>query len=137
MVHWGSKDCNPPLPTDEVDAAWRMHLVEHAGVVGLSSVKHSNVEEWLWRMTFLQQTLSEDCGCLIWGDGPGKIKRMYLTIDVLRRWVGLWTNWSTLNRKEFVKLRVDRLTQECDGTLKEALRREAETAKPKELRAKA
>lgn len=131
MVHWGSNDCTPPLPTDDVDAAWRAHLVEHAGVVGLSSITKDNVEEWMWRMTFLQQTLSQDCGCLIWGDGPGKLKRMRLTIGILRRWVGLWTNWSNYKRPEFVKLRLQRLTQDCDATVKNELRNEAEAAKPK------
>lgn len=128
MVHWGSHDCNPPLPTDDTDACWRAHLVEHAGVVGLSSIKEDNVEEWMWRLTFLQHTLSDEVGCLMWSDEQGKRRKDFITITILRRWVGLWTNWSNVKRAEFVKLRMQRLTEQCDLTVRREVREADEAA---------
>lgn len=114
-VVWNVASCDPVEAKDHVDLAWRNHLIEHSGVIGLSRITEDNVEEWLWRFTFLQSTLSKDCGCLIWGDGPGKHRREYITLPVLRRWVGMWTNWSDMTRPAFVRQRVARLEQACDG----------------------
>lgn len=120
MVHWGTEKCVPPTPTDDTDAAWREHLIGWAGVVGLSSVTEGNVTEWLWRLTFLQRTLGWEPGCLRYAEGNGKYRDEYITIDILRRWVGLWTNWSNVTRKEFVKLRLQRISDECDRTVRDA-----------------
>lgn len=127
-VHWGTDDCIPPLPQDDTDAAWREHLIAWSGVVGLSSVTADNVEEWLWRLTFLQHTLGWEPGCLCWSEGKGKTRKEYITLPILRRWIGLWTNWSSVKRKEWVKLRVERLTQDCDRTVKVASEKEKVTA---------
>ena len=140
MVHWGSKDCNPPLPTDDTDGCWRAHLVEHAGVVGLSSIKEDNVEEWMWRLTFLQNTLSHEVGCLMWTNQDGKRRKDFITVTILRRWVGLWTNWSNVKRAEWVKRRMQRLTEVCDATVRSEVReadKVAAAAKPKKRRVKA
>lgn len=139
MVHWGSVTCDPPTPIDQTDAAWRSHLIDQAGVVGLSSVTEDNVEEWMWRLTFLRRTLSQDVGCLQWLDGPGKgTRRERITMAVLRRWIGLWTNWPNEKRPAWVKHRIDRLTQDCDATVRverEALSKaDAAKAKPKKKR---
>jgi hypothetical protein len=117
-VVWNTASCDPPTPKDDADAAWRNHLIEHSGVIGLSRITEDNVEDWLWRFTFLQRTLSRDCGCLIWGDGPGKHRREYITLPILRRWVGLWTNWSNQTRPAFVKLRMQRLEQDSDAVVR-------------------
>jgi hypothetical protein len=119
-VHWGTEDCKPPLPQDDTDAAWRGHLIEWAGVVGLSSIKEDNVTEWLWRMTFLSETLGWEAAALCYGDGDGGHRKEWITLEILQRWVGLWTNWSNVTRKEWVKLRVQRLTDDCDATVRDA-----------------
>lgn len=135
MVHWGSEDCKPPLPKDDHDAAWRAHLIEWAGVVGLSSVTKENAEEWLWRLTFLQKTLGWEPGCLCWSEGKGKHRKEYITLPILRRWVGLWTNWSNLRRDEWIKLRLSRLTQECDATVRDAKEKAAQPKKRRKVNA--
>ena len=127
MVHWGSEDCVPPLPQDDTDAAWRGHLIDWAGVVGLSSVKEDNVEEWMWRLAFLQETLGWEPGCLCYGDEKGGHRREYITFPILRRWVGLWTNWSNVKRAEWVKLRVQRITQDADSAVRRELEKEQES----------
>ena len=74
MVHWGSEDCVPPLPQDDTDAAWRGHLIDWAGVVGLSSVKEDNVEEWMWRLEF-----SSNVELITSHDGPFTCRSMSVT----------------------------------------------------------
>ena len=130
MVHWGSGDCVPPLPLDGTDADMRAHLIEWAGVVGLSSIKEDNVEEWMWRLTFLRETLDHGAARLTYWDGTGRARKErheYITIPILRRWVGLWTNWSNVKRSEWVKLRMERLTQVCDGKVRRELEKEQES----------
>jgi hypothetical protein len=119
-VHWGTEDCKPPLPQDDTDGAWRGHLIEWAGVVGLSSIKEDNVTEWLWRLTFLSKTLGWEAAALCYGDEEGGHRKEWITLEILQRWVGLWTNWSNVTHKEFVKLRVQRLTDDCDATVRNA-----------------
>lgn len=136
MIHWGTVTCDPPVPTDVVDEAWRNHLIEHCGVVGLSNVTHDNIEEWLWRITFLQATMSRDIGRVYFGAGAKHGKRVThnITPAILRRWAGLWTNWSTYTRKEFVQLRLRRLEQDTDAQVRHLM---AEDAKPKPKRRRA
>lgn len=119
MVHWGSVECDPPTPTDETDAAWRAQLIDLSGPVGLSKITEDNVEEWMWRILFLQQMLHEDCGVLHWSDGKGGRRSESITIHILRRWVGLWTNWSNMTRAKFTKHYVDRMHQRIDGAVRE------------------
>lgn len=121
MVHWGSEDCVPPLPQDDTDAAWRDHFIAWAGVVGLSSIKTDNVEEWLWRLTFLEETLGWEPAALCFAAKKGHRKE-WVTMPIIRRWVGLWANWSNIKRKEWVKLRMDQLTKACDLKVKLELR---------------
>jgi hypothetical protein len=126
MVHWGTEKCVPPLPTDDTDGAWRGHLIDWAGVVGLSSITEKNVEEWLWRLEFLSETIGWEAAALCYGDGKGGHRKEYITLPILRRWVGLWTNWSNVNRKAWVKQRVERLTEGCDRHVRNALKAENE-----------
>jgi hypothetical protein len=120
MVHWGSEDCKPPLPKDDTDADWRSHLVDWSGVVGLSSIQEDNVTEWLWRLTFLSKTLGWEPAALCYSDGKGGHRKEWITLEILHRWVGLWTNWSNVNRKEWVKDRLDRITHYCDAEVQQA-----------------
>jgi hypothetical protein len=126
MVHWGTEDCVPPLPHDDTDAAWRGHLIDWAGVVGLSSVKEDNVEEWYWRLQFLSETLGWEAAALCYGDGKGGHRKEFITLPIIRRGVGLWTNWSNVKRVEWVKLRVQRITETCDRRVRRQLEDEKE-----------
>jgi len=133
MVHWGTEKCVPPLPRDDGDGDWRDHFIGWAGVVGLSSITESNVEEWYWRMTFLADTVCLEAAAIAYGR-PGKgVEKVFVTLPILRRWVGLWTNWSHVNRQEWVKQRVERHTNSCDAAVRLALKEEATTpvTKPK------
>lgn len=136
MVHWGTVTCDPPVPTDAVDEAWRNHLIEHCGVVGLSKVTPDNIDEWLWRIAFLQRTLSHHIGRVYFGAKDGGRVTHNLTPAILRRWAGLWTNWSTYKRKEFVQLRLRRLEQDCDAQVRHQMEEDAKP-KPKKRRARA
>jgi hypothetical protein len=129
MVHWGSEDCVPPLPTDDVDGAWRSHLIDSAACVGLSSVKEGNVEEWYWRIAYLRRTVpgKGGPGVMLWSDGPGKTISRHITLSNLRRWVGLWTNWSNYTRAKWVKTQQSSLIAWCDRELA-AAKAEAEVA---------
>jgi hypothetical protein len=133
MVHWGTDKCVPPLPQDDRDGDWRTHFIGWASVVGLSSITEANVEEWLWRLTFLSDTVGWEAAALAYGRKEGGHKKVFVTLPILRRWVGLWTNWSNVKRKEWVKLRVERLEEGCDATVRLALKEEeaAPVSKPK------
>ena len=124
MLHWGTEDCVPPTPKDDRDGDWRAHFIEWAGVVGLSSITEGNVEEWLWRLHFLDETLGWEAAALAYRGKNGGVEKVFVTLPILRRWVGLWTNWSNVKRKEWIKLRLERLTKECDGFVRNAITQE-------------
>lgn len=141
MVHWGTESCDPPTPTDQTDGHWRRVLIEQAGMVGLARVTEANIEEWLWRFAYLRTVVGRDVGCLAFTK-KGKLVYHNITPQILRRWVGLWTNWSDISRHAFVRLRQERLEQECDAEVRAAMAAEPvtrrhSTAKSKKRRAKA
>lgn len=110
MVHWGSESSNPPTPMTEEDGYFRSMLIDLSGLVGLSKVTEENIEEWLWRVEFLRHALADrNIGQLKFG---GKdLRRIPLDPSVLRRWVGLWTNWSSITRPAFVRQHMESLEQ--------------------------
>ena len=132
MVHWGTESCDPPTPTDETDGYWRRLLIESAGMVGLARVTEANVEEWLWRFAYLRTVVGRDVGCLV-STKKGELVYHNITPQILRRWVGLWTNWSDISRHAFVRLRQERLEQECDAEVRDAMA--AEPVTPRHRRA--
>jgi hypothetical protein len=137
MVHWGTESCDPPTPTNDMDGYWRRLLIESAGIVGLSRVTEDNIEEWLWRFAYLRTVIGRDIGCVIMG---GKAERKWhkVTPQVLRRWVGLWTNWSDISRHAFVRMRQERVEQECDREVRDAMTAEPapKKSKPRKRRVK-
>lgn len=125
-VVWSTASCNPPTPTGkDDDALWRSCLIDSSGIVGLSKVTEDNVEEWLWRLEFLRRVLSQDVGCLVYNDG-GTIRREPAKPADIRRWVGLWTNWSNYTRPAFVKRWVEDVEKDCNLAVSGALSREAD-----------
>ena len=133
MVHWGTESCDPPTPVNDEDGYWRRMLVESAGMVGLARVTEANIEEWLWRFAYLRKMLGRDVGCLVF---TKKGKHIYhnVTPQILRRWVGLWTNWSDISRHAFVRMRQERVENECDAEVRAAMN--AEPATPRHSKAK-
>jgi hypothetical protein len=128
MVHWGTESCDPPTPVDDTDGYWRRLLVESAGMVGLARVTEANIEEWLWRFAYLRTVVGRDAGCLIF---TRKGERVFdkITPQILRRWVGLWTNWSDISRHAFVKVRQERLEDECAREVHDAMAAEPATSR--------
>ena len=128
MVHWGSEDCVPPLPADDVDGALRGHLIDYAQVVGLPSVTEANVEEWYWRLTYLRRISpgATGPGLMLWFHGDGTSTSHYITLAILRRWVGLWTNWSEYTRAKWVKEQQTGLIAWCDRELRVATKEECD-----------
>lgn len=122
MVHWGSVACDPPTPMTEEDGYFRSMLIDLSGMVGLSKVTEGNIEEWLWRVAFLRRVLGDkNIGQLVYG---GKeLRRIPLDPSVLRRWVGLWTNWSSTTRPAFVRQYMDdmanRITRQVRADMEE------------------
>jgi hypothetical protein len=127
MVHWGTESCDPPTPVDDNDGYWRRMLVESAGMVGLARVTEANIEEWLWRFEYLRTVVGRDIGCLIF---TRKGERVYdnATPQILRRWVGLWTNWSDISRHAFVRQRQEMLERDCGAAVRDLMKSDAERA---------
>jgi hypothetical protein len=120
MVHWGSESCDPPTPTTDIDGYWRSMLIESAGWVELARVTEANVEEWLWRFEFLRRMGSKDAGCLVF-NARGEPKYQEIPVPVIRRWIGLWTNWSDISRHAFVKRRYEDLERACTTAVRDAI----------------
>lgn len=120
MVHWGSVNCDPPTPMTEEDGYFRAMLIDLSGMVGLSKVNEDNIEEWLWRVEFLRYILGDqNIGQLVFG---GKERRRIpLDPSVLRRWVGLWTNWSHIKRPAFVRQYTENLEQKITRRARAAM----------------
>jgi hypothetical protein len=114
---------------------WRRMLVDSAGMVGLARVTNANIEEWLWRFAYLRKTLGRDVGCLVFTK-KGELVYHNVTPTVLRRWVGLWTNWSDISRHAFVRQRQERVEQECDREVRDVMQMSDTCDEAKKLNAK-
>lgn len=127
-VVWNTASCNPPTPKDDTDGHWRSAIIDISGPIGLSKVTEDNVEEWLWRVEFLRYINGDrKIGCLIYADkrADGGYRLEPLTPAVLRRWVGLWTNWSNYTRASFVKNYVADLEARVTGDVQSELKEDA------------
>lgn len=126
-VVWNTASCEQPTPTNEKDGYFRDLIIDLSGPVGLSRVTDVNVEEWLWRVEFLRHIYGDkSIGCLTYLNPPGsrsKGERRLepLTPQILRRWVGLWTNWSNISRHAFVKRQYEDLERACDREVRDAV----------------
>jgi hypothetical protein len=120
MVHWGTASCDPPTPKDDNDMYWRSLLIQSAGWVGIPRVTEANVEEWLWRFEFLRRMGSKEAGCRVF-ERKGDVIFEPITPQILRRWVGLWTNWSDISRHAFVKRQYEDLERMCDSEVRSAI----------------
>ena len=84
------------------------------------------MEEGYWRLTYLRRISpgATGPGLLLWFDGKGTETRHYITLAILRRWVGLWTNWSKYTRAKWVKAQQAGLIAWCDKELAAAAKNE-------------
>jgi hypothetical protein len=82
-------------------------------------VKEANVEEWYWRLNYLRHITPGRTGpgLILWVGLDGKETTRHLTLAILRRWVGLWTNWSNYTRAKWVKTQQSSLIAWCDREL--------------------
>ena len=69
--------------------------------IGMSKITEKNYREFFARVNF-----SEKVGGA-WTHGEG-MKPVYITIEDVRRFIGLYTNASEYSRAKFIKLHVDR-----------------------------
>lgn len=146
-VVWNTASCEQPTPTNEKDGYFRDLIIDLSGPVGLSRVTDVNVEEWLWRVEFLRHIYGDkSIGCLTYLNPPGsrpKGERRLepLTPQILRRWVGLYTNWGTDTRQAWVRRWTAWLEKKADAAVQAAIREDAtprhSKAKTKQRRVKA
>lgn len=118
MVHWGSVCCDPPVPKGHQDELWRRCLIEGSMVVGLSKVTKDNVKEWMFRIRFVQRMLHQDLFRIATfrkHKGRPKLVEKDITVAIVKRWAGLWTNASNATREEFVNSVIHRVVQRIEA----------------------
>jgi hypothetical protein len=105
-LDWTTSKCNPPTPQTDQEKDDRTALIWGSRGVGLSRIKESNVEEWVWRMWHQKKTLDH----IYLGEGT--------TPDDLRkwvtRWIGLGTNAPNQTRTQWLKRVSEALARETD-----------------------
>lgn len=121
-LNWNAERCKPVAPIDDRDGDWREFLIWATMSVGLCSVTAKNIEEWLFRLKFLNHVgLGEDSLTYY---VEGNREKVPLTAAVLRRWIGLGTNASEMTRSQFVKNTVAQVERRVSSQVRSALREE-------------
>jgi hypothetical protein len=78
----------------------------------------------MWRLTFLSETIGWEPAALAFGDANGGLRKEWITLPILRRWVGLWTNWPNVKGKDWIKQRLHPIYDTCDRKLQRELEHE-------------
>lgn len=118
MVHWGSVLCQPPVPKSDMDGLWRQCLIEGSLVVCLSRLTDDNLREWLFRIRLAQRLLDQELfkiGIPRKRKGKATLVEKDITVKILRRWSGLWTNASNMTREEWVNAVIHKVVQRVEG----------------------
>ena len=123
-LNWGSEKCKPPLPQDETESAWRNLIVWGSLPLCLPRITEKNVEEWLWRAKFMDRICDPFDSPMCHRTGHTPSESTLVTKDILRRWIGLWTNAPYLPRKTWVKERMAIVDHEVNNFVRDALKGE-------------
>jgi hypothetical protein len=100
-LHWGSERCDPPLPDGEEEGAWRQTLIFGSCAISLPRLTSETLPEWLWRIRYFQQVCDGTAFQLHYGvTEPGKKRDEDISVPILKRWVGLWTNASECKKRK-------------------------------------
>lgn len=121
-LHWGTEKCKPSLPKDDIDGEWRTGLLWASLGVGLSRIEESNVDEWIFRLRFLERI------------GYSNATEKYPEA-VVRRWIGLWTNATNEKRSDWLRRYANNLAEDVQRDI-EYQRKHAPVTKPKRTRKK-
>jgi len=104
-LNWDANKCANPLPANDSEAGGRECLIWGSIVLDMGDITEKNVDEWLFRFKFLE-----------------KINRSFtnqpMTVDVIRRWIGLRMNVITLSRKKWMKKIMDGVERDVQSELK-------------------
>lgn len=95
-LNWSSHKCNPPLPANDDENAFRTSLVFLSLGLDLGSVTEDNVDEWLWRI-WHQHTAGLEYMEIPDSMTPQEVRAR------IARWVGLSMNVASKPRKEYLK----------------------------------
>jgi hypothetical protein len=118
MVKWCSVVCSPPVPTSHRDGLWRRTLIEGSLVVCMSRLTDDNMAEWLFRIRFAQRLLDPGLFKLTTStkrNGTQMPKEHDVTVKILRRWSGLWTDANNMTRHEWLNAVIHKVVQQVDG----------------------
>jgi hypothetical protein len=106
-LNYDTRNCNPPLPTDDNDASLKYVLEMGTMSTGIPSITVENYKEVWLRVNALERM--EGCW-LLRSDG----KSEFITLPQIKRWIGMSTNASPMTRTQFMK----RLSRGMDGALR-------------------
>ncbi len=87
-LDWNCEKCSVPFPASDDEAQERDRLIFASQPIGLSTVTHDNVREWLVRLH-------------VWHElGRGQLLGKN-PLGVLERWIGLETNVEDRDREQW------------------------------------
>ena len=93
-----SSECNPSEPTDKNDECLRLTLGYLTMSVGIPQITHQNFREFYARV-FVIESISGGSRYQVTADG---LKQVVISIDDVKRWIGLKTRAATMTRKQFL-----------------------------------
>ncbi len=97
--------CNPPKPKDANDSILFDTLVWATVFTGISDITEKSVMEFYARVHAIE-LLDQSSRQVV---TPKGLEPLYTSVDDIRRWIGLHTNASLMNRTQFMKTISNRL----------------------------
>lgn len=97
-LNWDCSKCPAgPTPANDTEHGWRECLIWGSMCINMSRITEENVEEVLFRYRFLEQI-------------GQSVTTQPMTLEAIRRWIGLGTNADTLTRAKWIN-KVAKMTE--------------------------
>jgi hypothetical protein len=105
-LNWDCKNCAEPVPANETESTEREYLILSSLTLDLGEITEANVDEWYFRLKF-----REMIGRAI----PTTSQSMRM--NVIKRWIGLRTNVTTISRKKWINKVIDHITHDVNDMI--------------------
>ena len=101
-LDWNTKASKPSKPKDENESVVQYTLNHLTMIVGMNKITEQNWEEFYARCVVLEKLN----GAYMRRSMKSGLKDRPITVEDVKRWIGMQTNASTMTRAQFLKAHV-------------------------------
>ena len=100
-LHWNIKSCRDfeALLEKQEDADVTRSIVMASMSIGIPFIETENAQEFALRIRIFEQV----CGAMLWDSTGGAPKDRYITLEDIKRRIGLRTNSSKKTKAQFMR----------------------------------